>query len=180
MTPPQKTGGIVEMSIELFAPFAAAANQLGEESLYIAWAAMRALDSNGSGRLQRGEANSLLQHLWSRKQVRRLLFDERACRWWELEERFVRLRGQEDVLNSFADVELPSTTQSRRFQLSELNTRPRRTAALVATVVADQGPRSLVFIRRFTGVDRTTMYRWSDDPVIYGSILKSLPQWTES
>ena len=169
-----------ELVVELSAPFAAAANQSAEESFYVAWATMRARDTAGSGRLRRKDANGLLKRLWSAKQVRRLLSDQRARRWWELEERFVRLRGQEDVFQSFDDVDLPSTAQSRLFRIEHLCTRPRRTAALVATVVADEGPRSLAFISRFTGVDRSTLHRLSRDPFIRGSILQSLPQWTES
>lgn len=177
MTAPRKSAAALELAVDLSAPFAAAANQLGEESFYIAWAAKRALDAKGSGRLRREDATHLLRALWSAKQARRVLLDERACRWWEIERRFVRLRGQEDVLCSFDGVDLPSTTQSRRFRSSDLNTRPRRTAALVATVVGEVGPRSHAYINRFCGVDRNTLQRWEKDPFIVHNILRAHAEW---
>lgn len=162
--------------IDLHAPFAAPANLLGEESQYIAWSAARALDPRGSGRVRTDDFINTLCLAWSRKQAIRILKSAKAARWWELEPNFVRLAGQEPVLNSF-EVELPSAIQGLAFRLADLNTRPRRTAALVAAVVGDVAPRSLAYIQRFCGVDRNTLYRLRKDPFIASHILRVKPEW---
>lgn len=110
---------------------------------------------------------------WSRKQAIRIL---KRARWWELEPNFVRLAGQETVLNSF-EVELPNAMQGLTFHLADVNSRPRRTAALVAAVVGDVAPRSLAYIHRFCGVDRSTLYRLRKDPFIASHILRVKPEW---
>ncbi len=172
---PGSPGGV---EITLYALLAAPANLLGEENHYIAWSVARAIDRRGSGRVRSDELLTALCVAWSRKQAMRILDDERLERWLEADREYFRVVGQRAVYESFErEVEIPNALHGRSFNLADLNTRPRRTAALVVTVVGEVGPRSLAYIHRFCGVDRNTLQRWKKDPFVVNNILKAHAEW---
>ena len=164
------------LEIVLHAPLAAAAHKLGDESQYIVWATARAMDPRGSGRVSYDAIARELSSAFSKKQIGRILRSTKGQRWWDLELDYLRLTGQEALLEGF-EVELPVAIGSRRFLLADLDTRPRRTAALLAAVVAGEGPRSYAFISRFCGVDRSTIRRLLRDEFISAHILNSHAEW---
>ena len=165
-----------DLVVVLHSSLAAPANLMGEESPYVAWSVGRALDPRGSGRILLDPMLDALCVAFSRKQAVRILSDDRAERWWELESTRIRLVGQDQIRESF-DVEVPNAEVSRCFLLTNLSSRPRRTAALVATVVGDSGPRSLAFVERYTGVNRTTLHRLCRDPFVRQNILRRHAEW---
>lgn len=74
-------------------------------------------------------------------------------------------------------MEVPAAIGSRRLQLAALSTRPRRTAALLAAVLAGENPRSYCYLRPFCGVHRSTVRRFLRDEYISKHILRSHAEW---
>lgn len=165
--------------VQIPAVLAAPAHSCGEESELIVYLAARALDPNGSGRTPREVLVRELLHCWSAKQLGRVIHGAKGCRYWEVEERFLRLRSASEVLNSFRASLIIDSPDAVSFSLGILDSRPRPGAALCAAVVALTGrPRSNAFAARFTSVDRGTRGRWLNDPVIRNEILSKARQWT--
>jgi hypothetical protein len=97
-------------------------------------------------------------------------------RYWDVEPRFLRLHSSEAVVCSFP-CEVLASNRAVRLEAALLNSRQRRGAALLAAVLAGtEAPRSNAFISRFAGVDRQTVSRWMEDPVVRGEILRRVPE----
>lgn len=152
------------------APFAAGALRLGEASEYVVFATGRALDKAASGRVPDAALRQALSFAFSQRHAERLL---EPNRWFDHAGGYVVLTGHTRIVESLvADgVELSRHMQRTSFPLVWLSTRPRRTAALLGTVLAEETPRSHALIQRLTGVSRTTLYRLMNDPFITTKIL---------
>ena len=168
------------LMVTIPAAVASGSHQLGEESPLVLFAAARALDGAGSGRVRLDDLWAEVTALFSRKQFDRVINSEQGARYWEHDRFFLRLRSSASIVQTFPCEILPSLAAAR-FPLALLNTRPRRGAALLAAMLAGiDVPRSNQFINRFAGVDRKTVARWMRDPVIAEQILLRIPQWAEA
>jgi hypothetical protein len=134
------------MAVEVRIPAALAsfAHRSGEESELIVFRVARALDRHsGTGRVAEGCLVEACGAAFSRKQTLRVLHGGAGRRYWVLDGDSVVLRSGRKILESFS-LEPYDSLAARSFDLSLLNTRPRRGAALLAAITAAEGaPRSL-------------------------------------
>lgn len=161
------------------AVLASGAHRCGEEAEFVVYQVARALDVAGSGRVPMLDVARELRVAYRGGKTGRLFERAGGCRWWELEGAVLRLRSQATILASFA-CEVIRSDLGRQFSMRQLDTRPRRNAAVLAAVLSGMGgPRSQEFIRRFAKVDRGTLRRWEKDEVIRREILRKLANWAE-
>ncbi len=175
--PPRRTrdGSLV---VVIPAALAGAALRSDEVPELVAFLVASALDTDHSGIVSLADLRRELRHLMSEDRARHLIHGDKMRRYASCEGSVLRLRGRAELICSF-EVEVLSRTDSIGLPVWSLDSRARRGAALLASVLATARakPRSYKFIARFTTVDRGTIYRWLRDPVVSRHILRRSSTW---
>lgn len=162
------------------ASLAGAALRSNEVPECVAFLVASALDTEHRGQVEFEKLRAELKGVMSEDRVRHVLNGDKMRRYGQREGRFFRLTGRAGLICSFeVEVEVLPRTDGIALPLVTLNTRARRGAALLASVLATARakPRSQRFISRFTGVDRGTIYRWLRDPIVSRHMLRCSPTW---
>lgn len=165
------------MRISIPSILASGAHQAGEETELVIFCVARALDASGSGRVEAEPVKRACLPLFTDRHCRRLFDPELRVRYWERDRQYLKLRSEASIVASF-EGELLCGPSALVFDLSLLDSRARRGAALLAAILAGvHDPRSQLFIQKFSRVDRKTISRWMKDDTISTLILSREPRW---
>lgn len=165
------------MKISIPSTLASGAHQAGEETELVIFCAARALDRAGSGRVEAETIRRACSSLFTERHSRRLFDPNLHVRYWERDRHYVKLNSEAAIVASF-EGQLLLKPSALVIELSLLDSRPRRGAALLAAILAGvDDPRSNLFIRNFSRVDRKTIGRWMNDDTISTYILAREPRW---